>query len=111
LSRWAGWHDACAIIDPKTDGNGSTIRSTKEGIAMDDEAVGLRHELAASDAAVCELCGRPIARTGLSDLPVDRGMGEPVEAIRVCPSCNRMAEAEELPYDAEIVAGLRDADG
>ncbi len=77
---------------------------------MDDESVGLRLELAGSDTALCELCGRPIARNGLSDLPVDRGMGEPVEAIRICPSCNRTAEADELPYDAEIVAGLRDAD-
>jgi hypothetical protein len=77
---------------------------------MDDEAVGLRHELAGSDAAVCELCGRPVARNGLSDLPVNRGMGEPVEAIRICPSCNRTVEADELPYVAEIVAGLREAD-
>ena len=77
---------------------------------MDDESVGLRHEVAGLGAAVCELCGRPIDRNGLSDLPIDRGMGEPVEAIRICPSCSRTVEADELPYDAEIVAGLRDAD-
>ena len=69
---------------------------------MDDEAVGLRHELAGSDVAICDLCGRPVVRDGLSDVPVDRGMGEPVEAIRVCPACGRTAEADELPYDAEI---------
>jgi hypothetical protein len=46
----------------------------------------------------------------MTDLTVDRGMGEPVEAIRVCPSCSRTATADELPYDAEIVAGLREAD-
>ncbi|HKG25266.1 MAG TPA: hypothetical protein VKB09_06420 [Thermomicrobiales bacterium] len=78
---------------------------------MDDETVGLRHELADGDAAICDLCGRPIARNGLTDLAVDRGMGEPVEAIRVCPSCGRSAEADELPYDAEIAAGLRESDG
>lgn len=77
---------------------------------MDDEAVGLRHVLADKDAAVCELCGRPIARDGLSGLAVDRGMDEPVEAIRVCPSCGRVVEAGELPYDAEIEAALRESD-
>ncbi|HEY7037093.1 MAG TPA: hypothetical protein VH482_37580 [Thermomicrobiales bacterium] len=78
---------------------------------MDDESVGLRHEMASTDVTICELCGRPIARDGLSDLSIDRGMGEPVETIRVCPSCGRTAEADDLPYDAEILAGLRDTDG
>jgi hypothetical protein len=80
-------------------------------VAMDEELVGLRHDLAGRDAAVCDLCGRPIDRDGLSSLAVDRGMGEPVEAIHVCPSCNRAAETDEVPYDAEIAAGLREADG
>jgi hypothetical protein len=77
---------------------------------MDDEVIGLRHEVADAEAAVCELCGRPIARDGLRSLAVDRGMGEPVEAIRVCPACQRVAEADEVPYDAEVAAGLREAD-
>lgn len=77
---------------------------------MDEEVVGLRHEATETDTAVCELCGRPIPREGLSSVAVERGMRGPVEAIRVCPSCNRTAEADELPYDAEIAAGLRDAE-
>jgi hypothetical protein len=78
---------------------------------MDDESVGQRRELAGNTAVLCDLCGRPTTRGGLSDVAVDRGAGEPVEAIRICPACGRALEAEELPYDAEITAGLRDADG
>jgi hypothetical protein len=77
---------------------------------MDEEVIGQRHELAGNDAAVCDLCGRPIPRANLSPLPVDRGMGEPVEAVQVCPSCGRAANADDVPYDAEIAAGLRESD-
>jgi hypothetical protein len=77
---------------------------------MDDETVGMRHELAGDSPALCDLCGRPIAAGDLADLAVDHGMGEPVEQIRACRACNRTAEAADLPYDAEIGAGLRDAD-
>jgi hypothetical protein len=38
-------------------------------------------------------------------------MGEPVEAVRVCPACGRAAGADEIPFDAEIAAGLRESDG
>jgi hypothetical protein len=79
-------------------------------LAVDDESVGLKHEVDGTKAANCELCGRPVARDGLSDLTVDRGIGEPVETIRVCPSCGRTAVVDDLPYDAEIRAGLRNAD-
>ena len=78
---------------------------------MDDESIGLQHEATGSAAITCDLCGRPVAIDDARDLAVDRGMGEPIETIRVCPSCHRTAGADELPYDAEIAAGLRDADG
>jgi hypothetical protein len=83
----------------------------EEATAVDDDIVGLRRELASGDSATCDLCGRPVALDDLSDLAVDRGMGEPVETIRVCSSCRRTAGADDVPYDAEIAAGLRDAEG
>lgn len=77
---------------------------------MDEEVIGQRHELAGNDAAICDLCGRPIARRELNALAVDRGMGEPVEAVRICPSCGRAVSGDGLPYDAEVAAGLRESD-
>jgi hypothetical protein len=77
---------------------------------MDDELIGQRHELAGADAAICDLCGRPIARAELNTVTVDRGMGEPVEAVRICPACGRAIEADDLPFDAEVAAALRESD-
>jgi hypothetical protein len=109
LSSLPAWHGTCSTHVPYTHGIGPA-HEIEEVVAVDDEAVGLRHEVTGSDAVTCDLCGRPVALDDLSDLAVDRGMGEPVEAVRACPSCHRAAGADDLPYDAEIAAGLRDAD-
>lgn len=78
---------------------------------MDDESIGLQHEVTPHEPSVCELCGRPFARNELRAVSVARGIGEPVETMRICPACARADEEDEVPYDAEIGAGLREADG
>lgn len=72
----------------------------EEGI-MDDDIVGLRRELGEREIEVCEVCGRPVLREGMRVLPVDRGAGEPVEAVRICEGCGRALDAGDLPVDVE----------
>jgi hypothetical protein len=104
------WHAPCATLSSYADATRPAAQPTEEVIAVDEELIGLRRELADKNAAVCDLCGRPLPRAELNDLAVDRGMGEPVEAVQVCPACGRAASQDDVPFDAEIAAGLRDRD-
>jgi hypothetical protein len=72
---------------------------------MDEDVVGLQRALMGEDLAVCDLCGAPETR-----LSVVRSVAEAGEYLHVCPECRDRIERDELPIDAEIVAGLQVAD-
>jgi hypothetical protein len=77
---------------------------------VEDEIVGLRRELGERDIETCDVCGRPVPREELKLVPIDKGMGEPAEVMRVCSECEQGLEAEELPVEAEITPELAEGE-
>ena len=72
---------------------------------MDEDVVGLQRALTGGDLAVCDLCGAPETRLSLV-----RNVAEAGEYVHVCRECRERMERDDLPIDAEITAGLHDAD-
>jgi hypothetical protein len=66
---------------------------------MDTEVIGRMHAIHQGTIAACDLCGQP--RNSLSIVVIDgaRGSAEPVDRLRLCRSCLRLMEADELPLD------------
>jgi hypothetical protein len=87
-----------------------TQSSGRRIVMVDDELLRQRQEVAGSATTTCDLCG--IAFDGAAAVAVaGRGAdGEPVEPIRVCDDCQRLMARDEVPFEAEIDAGLRPAD-
>jgi hypothetical protein len=80
------------------------------GIMVDEELVRQRHDVSGSGSADCELCGQPAAERRLIRLAGRPGASEPVEELRVCDACYLRVEADDVPFDEEVGAGLRAVD-
>jgi hypothetical protein len=82
---------------------------TKEP-SVEDEIIGLRRELGEREIEECDVCGRPVPKDELKLVPVERGMGEPEEVLRMCSECVQAMEAEELPVEAELTPELAEGE-
>lgn len=77
---------------------------------MSDDFLAQRAEVTGETVPVCDLCGFPIRPVSAQRVTVDPGLGERVETVRVCPQCGRVLTGDEIPFEAEVDAGLREAD-
>jgi len=77
---------------------------------MEDDILGLERELASEEISVCDICGQPLPRSSFMRVAGDRAVAEPVEYLHVCKNCRDHIVEEEVPFEAEIAAGLQAAD-
>jgi hypothetical protein len=77
---------------------------------VDQDVVGIEHVIAGEAVDFCELCGRAMTHASLVRLGGRAHLAEPVEVLRVCAECRAQIEQDEVPFDAEIAAGLQAAD-
>jgi hypothetical protein len=77
---------------------------------VDEDVVGIEHVIAGKHVEFCELCGRAVANSSLVRLGGQAHMAEPVDVLRVCAECRTQIRQGEVPFDAEIAAGLQVAD-
>jgi hypothetical protein len=77
---------------------------------MDEDLGGFERTSTGDELAVCDVCGAMVFHVELVRLAGQRGMAEPIETVQVCDACRvRIADAE-IPFDAEIAAGLQAAE-
>jgi hypothetical protein len=74
------------------------------------EPTSKEYELAAQQIATCDLCGNTVMGPRLQVLAGKPDTGEPVESVYVCEDCWLRIKREEVPFEAEIEAGLQPAD-
>jgi hypothetical protein len=80
------------------------------GMPMDEDMGGTERAAAGDAKAICDVCGATTPHVAFVRLVGQRGMSEPIEAVYACEACRARIAEEEIPFDAEIAAGLQAAD-
>lgn len=77
---------------------------------MEDDIIGTESTIRSNHTVNCDLCGRPIKVEAAKRAEVDRGGGGPAESVTICRKCYEAIESGDLPFEAEVNAGLKDSD-
>jgi hypothetical protein len=77
---------------------------------MNEDQLIRRGEVTGDAIGTCDFCGQPIAIETIEHVTVDPGRGERVETVRACPACGQAITRDDVPFDAEIAAGLQAPD-
>jgi hypothetical protein len=77
---------------------------------IDNEMVGPERTITSVHLKTCDLCGAVVPQLSVVRVAGLPGVSEPVEVIQACDECRLRIEQDDVPFDAEVAAGLQAAD-